>query len=569
MNSCWNDQEAQRWRGDVGLRVYTSRLLGREPALVLHGGGNTSVKTTVIDRFGAEQEALVVKGSGSDLALVAEEDFTPVRLAQVQRLMTLPDLTNDAMMDEIASCVLRANAPRASIETLLHASLPFKYVEHTHADSVLAITNTRNGEAIAAQVFGELAPLVPFHQSGFELAKACQAVFRLHATSRTIGLILLHHGVVAFGHTARESYENMLALVTLAERYLTEQGAWELPQDSSAPPPWAVETIAGLRQDVSKTAGFPLLLMQQDDPVWRSFAKRPDLAVICHEGPATPQHAVFAKRMPMLGMDVAGYARAYRDYVASGSPGATPSDLGLDPAPRVVVDSTVGVWTAGITAHYAEVTAQIFRHDVEIMIRAQGHDRYAGLSPASILDAEVHYGGFERRLRERDAASTALLGEVCLVAGAPTLLRDTVVATLRARGAAVATTQDCNVDGVLTLGPEADSSASGIEQGLRQLVTRFGGLDALVVLPGSPEKTWRQPASGLLALAPRGGRVVLVVADWTGPDALAHVIGEQQAISTVQVLVPSGPRDAAGQARLIADLCDPAVALLQPAVRLR
>ncbi len=565
MRSRWNDQDADLFSGDIGLRLYSSRLLGQEPALVLHGGGNTSVKTTIPDRFGAPQDVLVVKGSGSDLATVREQDFTPVRLNEVRRLIDLPKLSNDEMTDAVGSCVLRAHAPRASIETLLHATLPFKYVDHTHADSVLAVTNTRNGEAIAARVFGELAPLVPFRHSGFELAKACDAVFRTQATGRSIGLILLHHGVVAFGGSARESYENMLRLVTRAERYLAESGAWELPRDEAPFVPWPLEVVAQLRRDVSRAAGFPLILMQQEDSVWRAFARRTDLETVCREGPATPQHAVFAKRMPMVGRDVARYARAYDDYVTSAHPGATPADLGLDTAPRVVIDPELGVWTAGVSPHYARVTAQIFRHDVEIMSRAQGHDCYAGLPSPAILEAEIHYGGFERRLHQQGGEAVALLGEVCLVAGSACALRQAVVQALLARGAAVGVDGDAMGD-VLVLRPDRGLVSGGTVHSLRALVSRFGGLDALLLLDHGGE--WLEPASGLLALAPQGGRVVVAGGEAVALLGQARETSIRHRLWLAQAQLPGLEGDVDTQARLIAELCQPAVAALQPSVRL-
>jgi rhamnose utilization protein RhaD (predicted bifunctional aldolase and dehydrogenase) len=503
MQSFWNDTEAARCATDLDLRVYTSRLLGGEPSLVLHGGGNTSVKTME----NAEQR-LCVKGSGADLALVTVSDFTPVRLEEVKRLIALTDLDNDGLMAAVSTCVAEPGRPRPSIETLLHAVLPYKFVEHTHADSVLALTNTANGARIAAEVFGALAPLVPFRHSGFALAKACHEVFTTQATADTIGLILLHHGVFAFGHTARESYENMIRLVTLAEHYLQRHGAWRLPTDA-APGRWTPAEIARLRLDMSHAAGFPLVLTLQDSAECRAFARRRDLPALCGEGPATPQHAVFAKRLPMIGRDVRRYADDYAAYVASYRPGKSLASLRLDAAPRVVIDADFGIWTAGMDAHHARITGEIFQHDMEIMTRASAHDRYAGLSPADILDAEIHYGGFESRMRESQSDAIALLGEVALIAGPASAFARTTARALLARGAAV---------GVPGGESQADSDAelclneSNPDSALCTLISRFGGLDVLVLRPGF--ETWLTVCAEVLGAAPHGGRVVLI-----GPKA--------------------------------------------------
>jgi len=557
MQSLWNDAEAVRCTGDLELRAYSSRLLGREPALVLYGGGNTSVKASLATPFGVEEEVLYVKGSGTDLAVAETADFTPVRLREVERLIELTDLDNQGLMDAVGTCVARTGYPKPSIETLLHAVLPFKYVEHTHADSVLAITNTEHGERTAGQLFGELAPLVPFHQSGFALARACHEVFRSRATSATIGLILLHHGLFAFGRSARESYENMLRLVTLAEDYLKRRRAWDLPRDESAGS-WTPIEIAKLRRAVSESAGFPLLLQLQDGPEMRAFARRRDVAEICAQGPATPQHAVFAKRVPLLGRDVGTYAARYRSYVAAHRPGESLQALSLDGAPRVIVDADLGVWTAGINAHFATVTGRIFRHDVEIMTRAAAHDRYAGLQAESILDAEVHYGGFEQRVRARASQQSSLLGAVCLVAARPGAMTDALASAMASQGAAVAVLGPLNAAN----GPEAEDilvlEDAEPAAALRQLVARVGGLDIVVVQPGF--EAWLRASLELLSASPFGARIVAI-----GPSGWCDTLceerptrapGRETAFSSLEY-VGETPRDMLALSGLLVQLCDP------------
>jgi rhamnose utilization protein RhaD (predicted bifunctional aldolase and dehydrogenase) len=495
MQSRWNDAEARTFAAragelpELGLRVYTSRLLGSEPALVLHGGGNTSLKLPATRQPGGEGELLFVKGSGSDLAEVTDADFAAVRLAQVRQLIEADDLDNEALAQAVARTVARPGGPRPSIETLLHAVLPWRFVEHTHADSILAITNTVNGEAIAHELFGELAPLVPFRQSGFALAQAAYESYRRCATDRTIGLILLHHGVFAFGASARESYENMLSLVTRAERYLERRGAWALPADARAfdlPDPLQ---IARLRAALSRHAGYPLLLRRLDGPQWQAYARRADLAAITREGPATPQHAVFIKREPMLGTDVDAYARRYEAYVAAAKPGRTAAECGLDPAPRAVLDARLGVWTVGVNQHYLGMTADILRQDMEIKARAATHDRYQGLPAAAILEAEIHYGGFERRLHAAGGSAVALLGDAVVLA-VEDALRDTLRRAFEAQGASVFDATPGN------------AAAGDLPT---QLALRYGGVDVIVAqAPFLPSIECLLP---VLACAPRGGRL--------------------------------------------------------------
>jgi rhamnose utilization protein RhaD (predicted bifunctional aldolase and dehydrogenase) len=551
MQSRWNDEEAARWATgtpeapDLGLRVYTSRLLGARRDLVLHGGGNTSVKLVLPDALGDAEPLLLVKGSGRNLASVERDDFSAVRLGPARRLLALDDLDDERLLRALTPMLARAGSPKPSIETLLHAALPAAFVEHTHADAVLAVVNTDGGPRIARELFGDLAPLVPFHPSGFALAKACARVFHEQATSATIGLILLHHGVVAFGDSARASYENMLRLVGRAQEYLAARGAWELPGEAAAFKPVDPLRVARLRREVCAAAGFPLLMRRLDGEAWQAYARRADLAALSAEGPATPQHAVFIKREPLLGTDAAEYARRYRAYVAAARPGAALADLGLDPAPRAVLDPVLGVWVAGISPHYLEVTAEILTQDREIKTRAAAHDRYRGLPPAAILEAELHYGGFERKLRESGAAT--LLGEAAVVMGRDANAQALCEALARG-GAAV------------TCLPAIDQAA------LCEQVRRFGGLDLLALVDGGEECI--DACAALLALAPRGGRILAVQANDAGFLRRLTTRARAHRIATVQIRVRAKRTLSPVQADLATRLCDPMLAREAPALAL-
>jgi rhamnose utilization protein RhaD (predicted bifunctional aldolase and dehydrogenase) len=469
-------------------------LLGKEPSLVLYGGGNTSVKSSLHG-----ETLLYVKGSGADLAQVERGDFTPVRLDCVQKLIEEAHLPNDALAQAVARCVPVEVAPRASIETLLHAVLPHKFVLHTHADSILALINTSHGETLARKVFGTLAPSVPFRESGFALAKTAHEIYRTQARADTIGLILLHHGVFSFGATAQAAYDNMLRLVELAERYMQSRGAWDLPT-STLPCCWRADEIAQLRCTLSRTAGFPLVLQHQDTPELRAFGSNPLAPAWWIEGPATPQHAVFVKRRPLFGRDVARYADEYLSELESFRLGSSATELKLDPAPRVIVDARSGTWAASIDAEHAAMTAEIYRHDMAIMTRASGHDQYVGLPRSAILDAEIHYGGFEARARSALSPEGGLLGEVALVGGDLPFL----VEAISERGAEVAV---LGTTAVPSAKLNLDAMASAPAEELRKLVAYAGGLDIVVLTPGM--ERWLDACITLLRYSPRGGRLAL------------------------------------------------------------
>src|SRR5579885_675143 len=172
MKSLWDDGEAARYRGDLGLRVYTSRLLGRDPSLVLHGGGNTSVKIREANVLGEPEDILYVKGSGWDLATIERAGFSPVRMARLLGLAKLERLSDTQMAAELKSNMTDASAPAPSVEAILHAILPAKFVDHTHADALIALTNTPHGEEHVRATYGDSVVIIPYVMPGFIPARA-------------------------------------------------------------------------------------------------------------------------------------------------------------------------------------------------------------------------------------------------------------------------------------------------------------------------------------------------------------------------------------------------------------
>jgi rhamnose utilization protein RhaD (predicted bifunctional aldolase and dehydrogenase) len=493
VNSLWNDSEAARFSGELGARVYTSRLLGQDKSLVLHGGGNTSVKIG---------DHLYVKGSGSDLGTVDETAFTPLRMKGAQQVMAQEPHDNAEMMRLLDACLVRRPAPKPSIETLLHTALPFRYVEHTHADPVLAVVNTENGERIAADMYGELAPLVPYHHSGVQLARACLATLTAHGTPRTIGLVLQYHGIVAFGDSARASYENMIRLVTIAENYLKSKGAWDIDPAPLPRAPIDRTALATLRTMTSRTAGFPLVMHTVRDPLSIAFSRHADVRAMSQQGPATPQHAVFTRRVPQLGRDVDAFAGAYRDYLQRSLGAAAHA---LDPAPRVVLDPAFGMCALGVNEKYARIAAECYRHDMQTILRASAHDRYRAAPEVAIAQAELEYGGFEKKLRERVSRDLPLLGQVALVAPAAYRMQPELPQQLLSQGAGVVVIGTARETAERAV-PAVCVAPDDIEIALDDIAVAYGGIDRLYAAPA--DEAWAQAAAPLLALSPVGGQVL-------------------------------------------------------------
>ncbi|HEX4585807.1 MAG TPA: bifunctional aldolase/short-chain dehydrogenase [Burkholderiaceae bacterium] len=553
MKSEWIEAESLRFTGDLGLRVYTSRLLGRDRSLVLHGGGNTSVKTLEKHALGEEEEILHVKGSGWDLEKIEAEGFSPVRLAHLKRLARLPALSDPQMVNELVTHLTRASAPVPSVEAILHAILPYKYVDHTHADAILTITNTDDGEARIREIYGDEVVVIPYVMPGFDLARSVAERFPAQAGPRTIGMVLLKHGIFSFGQSAKESYDRMIALVDRGERYLKKHQAWDLAWPQATPSGNAVLELAQLRRDISRVAGFPLVMSRRADAKSLAFARRDDLPTICQQGPATPDHVIRTKRVPQLGRDVSRYAADYAKYFAEHEPRARERKAMLDAAPRVVLDPEFGLCAVGRSARDAAVVAEIYDHTIDVIMRATALGGYRALPAQDIFDVE--YWDLEQAKLKKAGKPPAFAGEIALVTGAASGIGKACAEALLARGAAVVGL-DINPD-IVSLHQRADylgivcdvTSVDALSQALASCVDAFGGLDILVlnagVFPGgcriealSPQE-WRQvmrvnldasfdlmrQAHPLLKLSPRGGRVVVIGSKNVpapGPGAAAY-----------------------------------------------
>ena len=492
MKSLWDDREAKQYQGDLGLRVYTSQLLGRDRSLVLHGGGNTSVKICEHNLVGEEEEILYVKGSGWDLETIAEAGFAPVRMAHLLKLAKLPVLSDSQMVNELKTQMTKASAPTPSVETILHASLPYKFVDHTHADAVISVTNTANGWERIREIYGNDVVIIPYVMPGFDLARVCAEKFAVEKSDRTIGMVLMNHGIFSFGATAHESYERMIALVDRAEVYLQKQNAWNIPHVT--PPNVAPQksqqkrAIAQLRSEVSQIAGFSVILSQHNDELSLAFAQREDVGIISQQGCATPDHVIRTKRLPLVGRDVNAYAESYRAYFREQSQKSTQPLTILDRAPRVIIDPELGLLTVGKSAKDTAIAADIYQHTIEIIQRSTNLGGYQAL-PASDIFA-VEYWELEQAKLKKGSSTPAFTGEIALVTGAASGIGKACVDSLLRRGAAVVgldvnPTIEKLYDRPDFVGVTCDvSDEMAIAKALDKAVKAFGGLDMLILNAG-------------------------------------------------------------------------------------
>ena len=555
MKNLWDPIEANKFKSDLEQRVYSSRLLGRDATLVLHGGGNTSVKVEERNVLGEDEEILYVKGSGWDLETIQVEGFAPVRMARLLKLAKVDALSDPQMVNELVTQVTRAGAPAPSVETILHAVLPHKFVDHTHADAVLAITNTAGGEARIREIYGDDVVIVPYVMPGFDLAKACARKFEREAKPSTIGMVLLNHGIFSFGATAEESYGRMIALVDRAETYLKRKKAWDLTIAAPRAPEKLVRLeLATLRRDVALTAGWAVVMSTHSDPKFLAFARSSNVSDVSQQGPATPDHILRTKRLPMLGRNVQAYAGAYREYFSRHAVSAKESKTMLDPAPRVILDDEFGLCCVGRSAKEAGIARDLYSHTIDVISRAEALGGYRALSERELFQFE--YWDLEQAKVRRAGLPPVFGGEIALVTGAASGIGRACVETLLKRGAAVVgldidpNVATCAGSRPDYLGLHCDVTSEGaVANALEAGVRAYGGLDMLIlnagVFPaGTPieklgTEEWRTVLSvnldanltlmrechPLLTLAPTGGRVVVIGSKNVaapGPGAAAY-----------------------------------------------
>ncbi|MDO8812957.1 MAG: bifunctional aldolase/short-chain dehydrogenase [Gallionella sp.] len=552
MENLWNDIEADKQRGILAERVYSSRLLGANPKLVLHGGGNTSVKGVSKNIFGENEATLFVKGSGSDLATIEARDFVAVRMDAMLKLSRLEKLSDIDMARELKLASLDPSAPAPSVEAILHALIPHRFVDHTHADAIVTITNTSDGEARIRELFGDEVIVLPYVMPGFDLAKLCAEVFPAQAASRTIGMVLMNHGIFSFGDTAKHAYDRMIALVGRAEDYLNRNAALVPATNIEFAANWF--ELAELRKKVSTAAGFPLLLRSNAGRAALAFARQPNIAAISQRGPATPDHVIRTKRLPMIGRDVEAYVQAYKNYFEKNSKLAKTPLTMLDPAPRVILDPEFGLVSAGRSARDTQIVEDIYLHTQDIILRGEKLGGYRALGEAELFSME--YWDMEQAKLKKAGAPKAFAGEVALVTGAASGIGKACVQAFLNRGAAVVGV-DINPAVEFLHGGRADylgiiadmTSLDAVKGLLEQTIRHYGGLDMLVlnagIFPGGKkigalaDDEWRKvmainldanlaimrEAHPLLRAAPRYGRVVVIGSKNVpapGPGAAAY-----------------------------------------------
>ncbi len=484
MKSSWNKAEAAKIGNDpLKLRVYTSRLLGLESSLVLHGGGNTSVKAKVKNFFGDEEDVLYIKGSGWDLATIEAAGFAAVKLDLLKRMATLKTLSDTDMVREQRAAMLDPNAPNPSVEAILHAIIPYQYVDHSHTDAVVAITNTPSGQARIKEIYGPHVLVVPYVMPGFLLARKVYEMTLGLDWKKYEGIILLNHGLFTFADDAKTSYENHIRLVTKAENYIKKQKVGLATAKTPAPDLLA---LAQLRKAVSEVQGQAMIALLKDDKATVGFANLPHMAKIATRGTLTPDHVIRTKPIPVvvkkdISADVHVYAENYKGYFKRNNNGKLKC---LDLAPRWAVWPGQGAVTFGRSLKDAQITSDIVDHTIYAIQCAESMGGWKVLSEKNIF--EMEYWELEQAKLAKGDKPLALQGKVALVTGAFSGIGKACVEALVAQGAHVV---------ALDIRPEITgqfkskqvrglvcdvTKAEKITDAVKETVRAFGGLDIVV-----------------------------------------------------------------------------------------
>jgi rhamnose utilization protein RhaD (predicted bifunctional aldolase and dehydrogenase)/NAD(P)-dependent dehydrogenase (short-subunit alcohol dehydrogenase family) len=520
MRSLWSDAEANtiiaRYgeKGvtpDLALRVYTTRLLGGDPALVLHGGGNTSVKTQAKDLLGDAVDVICVKGSGWDMGDIEPPGLPAVKLAPLRRLRALPRLSDEDMVNFQRIHLLDSAAPNPSVETLLHAFLPHKFADHTHSTAVLALTDQPEGEQIARETFGSRMAYVPYTIPGFALAKS---VADIYDENRDVqGLILLRHGIFTFAEDARTAYELMIEMATLAEGRI-QRGKKSIAPAKLPPKLATVDEIAPILRGAvtlennpkEGTAKRQILCFRSGAEI-SDYVNGAELARYSQVGVATPDHTIRTKNWPLIvpapeaekleawtasvRQAVDGFVARYHTYFARNNQRVNGIKKELDPYPRVILVPGVGLFGLGASAKDAAIAADIAENTINVVSAAEAMSRYESIPEQDQFDVE--YWSLEQAKLGK-AAEKPLARQVALITGGGSGIGAATAIAMAKQGAEVAVL-DRDESAAKSVAKQIGSAALGLgcdvtdaaqlRRAFGAVAQRFGGVDIVVSNAGA------------------------------------------------------------------------------------
>lgn len=515
MKNHWSKEGTQEFLSQFGsrfgeklaLRTFTSRLLGCDPRLVLHGGGNTSVKGEMTDILGQRVVAVFIKASGVDLARISPEEHPALNLEGLLRLRRLTTLSPQAMVNQLRLNLFDATAPTPSIEALMHAFLPHPFIDHTHPDAILTLGNQPDGCQRLKTALGPQVIILDYIHPGFELAQAVASAWEGQPDAQ--GMVLMHHGLITWGDSAQQSYEATVELVNRAEKAI--QGCIANARKTTvsvtprvSQPSWS-QVALPLRGALAQPTGSAdqpfkrFILRAMDDPETLALLQHPDAVRHFVGGPLTSDHLIRCKPWP-LWIDDPGHIREavqryrddYRDYVQRHA-GESGSQT-VDGSPRVVLMPGVGAFIAGENAYLADVARDITRQTLNVKADIAAMGSFQGLNEQQLFDME--YFSLQQNKLRRDALPR-LQGCVAVITGAAGAIGSGICRRLLMEGVHVAATDlgGAPLDSLVNdleavareriIGVAMDvTDENSVAEGLRQVIQTWGGIDLVIINAG-------------------------------------------------------------------------------------
>jgi rhamnose utilization protein RhaD (predicted bifunctional aldolase and dehydrogenase)/NAD(P)-dependent dehydrogenase (short-subunit alcohol dehydrogenase family) len=518
MRSRWTEDDAQaaleRYSSeqidrDFALRIYSTRLLGQVAELVQHGGGNTSLKMAMADAFGENVAALRVKASGAEMATIEASGFAALRLDRMQKLRTRAALSEREMARLLRASLLDPEAPNPSVEVLLHAFLPHTFVDHTHASAVLALTDQPNAEAICNEVYGERIGFVRYAMPGLPLARLASDVY--HKAPHVEGLLLEKHGLFTFGESARESYERMIALVSVAEEHIAKRRkavfvSVSLPKQI-APVAAVAPVVRGACSRKSGNTWQRPILVFRAGPDILNFVNGAELSRYGQAGVVTPDHALRIKNRPLIlpvpedgeltefktaaRTAVATFVAAYERYFARQNARVGNIKKMLDPMPRVALVPGLGLFGIGRSHKEGEIAADVAASAIGVITDAEAIGRFESISEADVFDME--YWSLEQA-KLTPVTEQPLVGHVAVITGGAGSIGAATAKAFSSAGAEIALL-DVNEKGAEdtaqsvgrgAIGLHCDvTDAASVQRAFDRIAEAFGGIDILISNAGA------------------------------------------------------------------------------------
>ena len=505
MKNLWDKYEGLKYikhykkynvSNDLALRIYTTHLLGGEKKLVLHGGGNTSVKTNYKNIFGEINKVIYVKGSGWDMSNLTHEGMPGLNINPLLKTLSLKKLNDENMVNYLRSNLIDSKSPNPSVETLLHTYLPHKYVDHTHSNAFLSLVNLKNSKEICKKLFGNKLGIVPYVMPGFELAKLCHNIYQ--SNTNVEGLILLNHGIFTFGDTAKQSYDRMIKYVNVVEKYINN-GKHKIKSVKNIKVKGYEQLSLLIRKTYNQIDKNKWIVQLNNSKKNIEFSLFKDLEKLFSKGPVTPDHVIRIKSKPLvikykdinnIHNLIIKYTKDYIKYLKKYKINIKSSKIS-DALPRIIIIQGIGYFSIGRNHKEAKISYDIFGSMKHSIIDSYKIGDFQSINEKEIFKME--YWPLERAKLSKKKTKIAE-GQVVVVTGGAGTIGKATAKKFLTEGAEVIildkkidknNSKDQNLfEKCLAL--ECDlTKQSSIDNSLKKIVNQYGGIDVLISNAGA------------------------------------------------------------------------------------